>query len=55
LLFIPIEPAFAMALNEDTTLYNKASENIVTLIQPLYWLLYEPLVCGQTKTTRKCL
>jgi DNA recombination protein RmuC len=26
LLFIPIEPAFAMALNEDTTLYNKAFE-----------------------------
>ena len=24
LLFIPIEPAFAMALNEDTSLYNKA-------------------------------
>lgn len=26
LLFIPIEPAFAMALNEDTSLYNKAFE-----------------------------
>jgi hypothetical protein len=40
----------------DTTLYNKAFENIVIVIQPLYWLLCEPLtVCGQTKTTRKCL
>ena len=26
LLFIPIEPAFAIALNEDTQLYNKAFE-----------------------------
>jgi DNA recombination protein RmuC len=26
LLLCPIEPAFAMALNEDTTLYNKAFE-----------------------------
>ena len=31
LLFIPIEPAFAMALNEDPSLYNKAFEKILLL------------------------
>ncbi|WP_026704265.1 DNA recombination protein RmuC [Flavobacterium soli] len=34
LLFIPIEPAFASALNEDTTLYNKAFEKNVVIVTP---------------------
>ena len=34
LLFIPIEPAFAMALNEDTTLYNKAFEKNIVIVTP---------------------
>ena len=34
LLFIPIEPAFAMALNEDTALYNKAFEKNIVIVTP---------------------
>ncbi len=34
LLFIPIEPAFAIALNEDTTLYNKAFEKNIVIVTP---------------------
>jgi len=34
LLFIPIEPAFAMALNEDTSLYNKAFEKNIVIVTP---------------------
>lgn len=34
LLFIPIEPAFAIALNEDTTLYNKAFERNIVIVTP---------------------
>ncbi|MGO4820967.1 MULTISPECIES: DNA recombination protein RmuC [unclassified Flavobacterium] len=34
LLFIPIEPAFAMALNEDTSLYNKAFERNIVIVTP---------------------
>ena len=34
LLFIPIEPAFASALNEDTTLYNRAFEKNVVIVTP---------------------
>jgi DNA recombination protein RmuC len=34
LLFIPIEPAFAMALNEDTKLYNKAFEQNIVIVTP---------------------
>jgi DNA recombination protein RmuC len=34
LLFIPIEPAFAMALNEDTNLYNKAFEKNIVIVTP---------------------
>ena len=34
LLFIPIEPAFAMALNEDTTLYNRAFEKNIVIVTP---------------------
>ena len=34
LLFIPIEPAFAAALNEDTTLYNKAFEKNIVIVTP---------------------
>ena len=34
LLFIPIEPAFAIALNEDTTLYNRAFEKNVVIVTP---------------------
>ncbi len=34
LLFIPIEPAFAMALNEDSALYNKAFENNIVIVTP---------------------
>ncbi|KAF2518479.1 DNA recombination protein RmuC [Flavobacterium salilacus subsp. salilacus] len=34
LLFIPIESAFASALNEDTTLYNKAFERNIVIVTP---------------------
>ncbi|PVX46854.1 DNA recombination protein RmuC [Flavobacterium sp. 103] len=34
LLFIPMEPAFAIALNEDTTLYNKAFEKNIVIVTP---------------------
>ncbi|RZJ67809.1 MAG: DNA recombination protein RmuC [Flavobacterium sp.] len=34
LLFIPIEPAFATALNEDSTLYNRAFEKNIVIVTP---------------------
>lgn len=34
LLFIPIEPAFAIALNEDSTLYNKAFSRNIVIVTP---------------------
>ncbi|BCY29643.1 DNA recombination protein RmuC [Flavobacterium okayamense] len=34
LLFIPIEPAFAIALQEDNTLYNKAFEKNIVIVTP---------------------
>lgn len=34
LLFIPIESAFAIALNEDNTLYNKAFEKNIVIVTP---------------------
>ena len=34
LLFIPIEPAFALALQEDQTLYNKAFEKNIVIVTP---------------------
>lgn len=34
LLFIPIEPAFAVALNQDNTLYNKAFERNIVIVTP---------------------
>ena len=34
LLFIPIEPAFALALTEDTTLYNRAFEKNIVIVTP---------------------
>ncbi|MEL1241637.1 DNA recombination protein RmuC [Flavobacterium flavipallidum] len=34
LLFIPIEPAFAIALNEDISLYNKAFEKNIVIVTP---------------------
>nr|WP_294936630.1 DNA recombination protein RmuC [uncultured Flavobacterium sp.] len=34
LLFIPIEPAFALALNEDNALYNKAFEKNIVIVTP---------------------
>jgi len=34
LLFIPMEPAFAVALNEDTTLYGKAFERNIVIVTP---------------------
>ena len=34
LLFIPMEPAFAIALNEDTSLYNKAFEKNIVIVTP---------------------
>ncbi|SCY65848.1 DNA recombination protein RmuC [Flavobacterium caeni] len=34
LLFIPIEPAFALALGEDSTLYNKAFEKNIVIVTP---------------------
>ncbi|WP_299061237.1 DNA recombination protein RmuC [uncultured Polaribacter sp.] len=34
LLFIPIEPAFAVAINTDTNLYNKAFEKNIVIVTP---------------------
>ena len=34
LMFIPIEPAFAVALNEDNSLYNKAFEKNIVIVTP---------------------
>ncbi len=34
LMFIPIEPAFAMAINEDNSLYNKAFEKNIVIVTP---------------------
>ena len=34
LLFIPIESAFALALNEDISLYNKAFEKNIVIVTP---------------------
>lgn len=34
LLFIPIEPAFAVALNQDAALYNKAFEKNIVIVTP---------------------
>ena len=34
LLFVPIEPAFAIALNEDSTLYNKAFSRNIVIVTP---------------------
>ena len=34
LLFIPIEPAFAIAINEDNALYNKAFEQNIVIVTP---------------------
>ena len=34
MLFIPIEPAFALALQEDITLYNKAFEKNIVIVTP---------------------
>ncbi|HEX9980682.1 MAG TPA: DNA recombination protein RmuC [Flavobacterium sp.] len=34
LLFIPIEPAFAIAVNEDAALYNKAFERNIVIVTP---------------------
>jgi len=34
LLFIPIEPAFAVAINEDNTIYNKAFEKNIVIVTP---------------------
>jgi DNA recombination protein RmuC len=34
LLFIPMEPAFALALNDDTSLYNKAFEKNIVIVTP---------------------
>ena len=34
LLFVPIEPAFAIAINNDNTLYNKAFERNIIIVTP---------------------
>ncbi|WP_165748986.1 DNA recombination protein RmuC [Cellulophaga sp. Z1A5H] len=34
LLFVPIEPAFAVAINNDNTLYNKAFEQNIIIVTP---------------------
>ena len=34
LLFVPIEPAFAIAINEDNSLYNKAFEQNIVIVTP---------------------
>lgn len=34
LMFVPIEPAFAIAINEDSTIYNKAFEQNIVIVTP---------------------
>lgn len=34
LMFVPIEPAFAIAINDDNTLYNKAFEKNIVIVTP---------------------
>ncbi|NHF59382.1 DNA recombination protein RmuC [Flavobacteriaceae bacterium TP-CH-4] len=34
LMFVPIEPAFAIAINNDSTLYNKAFEQNIVIVTP---------------------
>ncbi|WP_452220450.1 DNA recombination protein RmuC [Lacinutrix salivirga] len=34
LMFVPIEPAFAVAINEDNSLYNKAFEKNIVIVTP---------------------
>lgn len=34
LMFVPIEPAFAIAINEDVSLYNKAFEQNIVIVTP---------------------
>lgn len=34
LMFVPVEPAFAIAINEDNTLYNKAFEQNIVIVTP---------------------
>ena len=34
MLFVPIEPAFAIAINEDSNLYNKAFEKNIVIVTP---------------------
>jgi len=34
LMFVPIEPAFAIAINEDNTIYNKAFEQNIVIVTP---------------------
>ncbi len=34
LMFVPIEPAFAVAVNEDNTLYNRAFEKNIVIVTP---------------------
>lgn len=34
LMFVPIEPAFAIAINEDNSLYNKAFEQNIVIVTP---------------------
>lgn len=34
LLFVPVEPAFAVAINNDNTLYNKAFEKNIVIVTP---------------------
>lgn len=34
LMFIPVEPAFAIAINNDSTLYNKAFEKNIVIVTP---------------------
>jgi DNA recombination protein RmuC len=54
-LYYPIEPAFAMALNEDTSLYNKAFEKNIVIVTPATLLatLRRLTACGLTKAKRK--
>ena len=34
LMFVPIEPAFAIAINEDNTIYSKAFEQNIVIVTP---------------------
>jgi DNA recombination protein RmuC len=52
LLFIPIEPAFAIALNEEITLYNRAFEKNIVIVTPTTLLATLPLLWISLKKSK---